>query len=156
MSISYRLQDYIADRHLTWEAVTHQQSGTCIEAAHLAHVPPDRVAKAVVLKGHSGYVMAVIPADHHLDVRALGDSLADELTLVSESALSGLFDDCQPGAVPPVGAAYGICTLWDEGLASRPDVYFEGGDHQTLVHMTGPAFEALMRKGAARLPASCH
>jgi len=156
MSIAYRLQDYIADRHLTWDPVGHQQSGTCLEAAQLAHVPPDRVAKAVVLKGHSGYLMAVIPANHHLDVKELGEALADELSLVNERILSGLFKDCRPGAVPPVGAAYGICTLWDESLGNRPDVYFEGGDHQTLVHMSGPEFEALMRKGAARLPASCH
>lgn len=156
MSIAYRLQDYIAARHLAWDPVTHRQSATCLEAAQLAHVPPDRVAKAVVLQGHAGYLMAVIPANHHLDVKELGEALADDLRLVSERALSGLFADCLPGAVPPVGAAYGICTLWDESLASRPDVYFEGGDHRTLVHMSGPEFEALMRKGAARLPASCH
>jgi Ala-tRNA(Pro) deacylase len=156
MSIAYKLQDYIADRHLSWDPVMHQQSGTCLEAAQLAHIPPDRIAKAVVLKGHSGYVMAVIPANHHLDLEGLGDALADELTLVPECALARLFEDCLPGAVPPVGAAYGICTLWDESLGGWPDVYFEGGDHQTLVHMSGPEFEALMRKGAARLPARCH
>ena len=156
MSIAYKLQDYIADRHLAWDPVTHQQSGTCLEAAQLAHIPPDRIAKAVVLKGHSGYLMAVIPANHHLDVNELGDALADELTLVPEGTLTRLFEDCLPGAVPPVGAAYGICTLWDESLGSRSDVYFEGGDHETLVHMSGPEFESLMRKGAARLPARCH
>lgn len=156
MSIAYKLQDYIADRHLAWEAVTHRQSDTSLEAAQLAHVPPERIAKAVVLKGHSGYLMAVIPASDHLDVKELGEALADELTLVPERTLTGLFGDCAPGAVPPVGAAYGICTLWDESLGGWPDVYFEGGDHQTLVHMSGPEFESLMRKGAARLPARCH
>jgi Ala-tRNA(Pro) deacylase len=156
MSIAYRLQDYIAQRHLSWDPVPHQPSGTCTQAAQLAHVPPDRVAKAVVLRGHSGYLMAVIPANHHLNVSDLGEALADDLALVSERTLKELFSDCQTGAVPPVGAAYGICTLWDEELGSRPDVYFEGGDHRTLVHMNGTDFETLMRKTAARLPASCH
>jgi Ala-tRNA(Pro) deacylase len=156
MSISNRLQSYISERQLAWDAVSHQPSSSCMEAAHLAHVPPDRVAKAIVLKGNAGYVMAVIPANHHLDVQDLGEAIADDLTLVSERTLGDLFADCQPGAVPPVGAAYGVNTLWDEDLGGRADVYFEGGDHRTLVHMKGADFGALMRKAAARLPASCH
>ena len=157
MSIAYRLQDYIAARHLPWVPVPHQPSGSCMEAAQLAHVPPDRVAKAVVLRGKAGYLMAVIPANHHLDVADLGDALEDDLSLVSERSLVNLFEDCQPGAVPPVGAAYGISTLWDANLGNKADVYFEGGDHRTLVQMNGADFESLMEKGAARqLPASCH
>jgi len=156
MSIANRLQDYIADRKLTWDPVPHQPSSSCMEAAHLAHVSPDRVAKAVVLEGNAGYLMAVIPANQHLDVDDLGEAIADDLALVSEGKLKELFADCQPGAVPPVGAAYGINTLWDESLGGRADVYFEGGDHQTLVHMNGSDFGALMRKTASRLPESCH
>jgi hypothetical protein len=60
MSIAYCLQDYIAGRQFFWDPVEHRPSGSCIEAARLAHVPPDRVAKAVVLRGHAGYLMAVI------------------------------------------------------------------------------------------------
>ena len=158
MSIAYRLQDYIAARHLLWEPVPHEPSGSCIEAAHRAHVPPDRVAKAVVLRGKAaGYLMAVIPSNHHLDLDDLGEALEDDFSLVSERSLGELFADCEPGAVPPVGAAYGISTRWDANLGNKADVYFEGGDHRTLVHMNGSDFEALMEKAAARrLPPSCH
>ncbi len=156
MSIANRLQKYIAERQLPWDPVPHDASSSCMESAHSAHVAPDRVAKAVVLKGNSGYLMAVLPANHHLDVEELGEAVADDLALVSESTLGTLFADCQPGAVPPVGAAYGISTLWDEELGRRADVYFEAGDHKTLVHMNGADFGALMRSAAARLPESCH
>ncbi len=118
MSIANRLQKYIADRQLPWDCVSHEPSGSCMEAAHRAHVPPDRVAKAVVLEGRGGYLMAVLPANHHLDVEDLGEALSDDFALVSEARLGGLFADCRPGAVPPVGAAYGIRTIWDEGLGS--------------------------------------
>lgn len=155
MSIANRLQRYIAERQVNWDAVAHEASSSCMEAAHSAHVPPDRVAKAVVLKGNKGYVMAVLPANHHLDVEDLGEAISDDLALVTETTLGTLFADCQPGAIPPVGAAYGISTLWDEELGRRADVYFEGGDHRTLVHMTGQEFWKLMGK-AARLPGTCH
>lgn len=156
MSIANRLHRFISDQRLAWTPIPHPSSSSCLESAHGAHVPPDRVAKAIVLKGNAGYLMAVIPASQHLDVKELGEAVADDLALVPENKLGELFADCQPGAVPPVGAAYGISTLWDEDLGKRADVYFEGGDHQTLVRMEGTAFAELMRKSAARLPASCH
>lgn len=145
MSIAYRVQDYIAEHDLPWEPVPHGASASCEEAARLAHVPPDRVAKAVVLEDDGGYFMAVIPADHRLDLDELRDVVGGGLTLASERELEGLFPDCSSGAVPPLGAAYGIPTVWDPRLAGKPDVYFEGGDHRTLVHMDGAMFEELMR-----------
>jgi len=60
-----------------------------------------------------------------------------------------LFDDCEPGAVPPLGPAYGIETLLDESLTSVADVFFEAGDHELLVHLRGEIFQALLR-GARR------
>jgi Ala-tRNA(Pro) deacylase len=157
MSIACRLYEYIAGRKLVWDPVSHQTSSSSLEAAHLAHVPPDRLAKAVVLrKSQGGCLMAVIPANHRLDVDDLGEALGDDLSLVGEHTLNELFVDCRPGAVPPLGTVYGVSTFWDERLATKPDVYFEGGDHQTLVHMTGTEFDALMRRAATRLPPSCH
>ncbi len=145
MSIAYRVQDYIAERDLPWDPVAHRISNSCIEAARSAHVPPDRLAKAVVLEDRNGYVVAVIAANRRLDLSDVAEQLHRDLSLASERELQELFSDCAPGAVPPVGEAYGIPTIWEESLAEKPDVYFEGGDHHTLVHMSGPCFHELMR-----------
>jgi Ala-tRNA(Pro) deacylase len=145
MSIAYRVQDYIAEQALPWDAVPHGPSHSSMEAARLAHVPPDRVAKAVLLEDPDGYVLAVIAANRRLDLPGIGEALRRDLRLASEPELPELFRDCAPGAVPPVGAAYGIPTVWDRGLGDKPDVYFEGGDHRTLVHMSGADFCELMR-----------
>jgi Ala-tRNA(Pro) deacylase len=155
MSIAYRVQDYIAEHDVPWEPVRHQQSGSSRQAAKLAQVRPDRLAKAVLLEDRDGYVLAVIGADHRLDVSELSSALQRELWLASEPEVSKLFSDCAPGAVPPVGPAYGIPTVWDASLADKPDVYFEGGDHRTLVHMSGVDFSDLMRP-ARSLPWRYH
>jgi Ala-tRNA(Pro) deacylase len=99
--------------------------------------------------------MAVVPADRRIDLRELREALGRHLVLASESELEGLFPDCSAGAIPPVGEAYGIRTFWDPSLGDMADVYFEGGDHRTLVHMDGPTFEALMRP-ALPLPHTLH
>jgi Ala-tRNA(Pro) deacylase len=145
MSIAYRVQDYIAEHEIPWDPVSHDASQSSMETARLAHVPPDRLAKAVVLEDDDGYVLAVIGADRRLNVRQFAETLERDLRLASERVLRTLFSDCLPGAVPPVGEAYGISTVWDKMLGEQPDVYFEGGDHRTLVHMRGFDFGELMR-----------
>lgn len=149
MSIAYRVQDYIAENGAFWDPVPHRRSATCLEAARIAHVPCEQVAKAILLKDTLGYVLAVIPASAHLDVLRLGQALGRSLGLAPESELARLFPDCAPGAVPPLGQAYGVPTLWATSLGETGDVYFEGGDKRTLVHMAGVYFGELMRPARA-------
>jgi Ala-tRNA(Pro) deacylase len=151
MSVAYRVQDYIAEKQLPWDPVRHPASNTCLQAAHSAHLPAQGVAKAVLLKDEQGYVVVVVGADREIHPGEVDEALGQRnLRFASERELGRVFDDCLPGAVPPVGQAYGIPTVWDDSLADEPDVYFEGGDHRTLVHMKGGDFEELMRS-ACRL-----
>jgi Ala-tRNA(Pro) deacylase len=144
MTIASRVKEYIAAQDVAWDAVPHPASATCAEAARAALLPEGRIAKAVLLEDDSGYLLAVIGANHNLDVEALGGALRRDLRIANEYELEELFRDCEPGAVPPLGAAYGIPTVWDDSLGDRRDVYFEGGDHRTLVHTTGDDFRKLM------------
>lgn len=144
MTVAPRLQQYIAGHEIAWEPVEHRTSACGMDSAHRAHVPPGEVAKAVLLEDSYGYVIAVIPADRRLDVGKIGAALDRDLALADETEVSYLFPDCAPGAVPPLGEAYGMTTVWDASLAEKPHVYFEGGDHRTLVRVSGKAFASLM------------
>jgi Ala-tRNA(Pro) deacylase len=55
-----------------------------------------------------------------------------------------LFADCERGAIPPVGLAYGMTTIVDDSLAAQPEIYCEAGDHETLLHMNRDTFMSLM------------
>ncbi|HEB89290.1 MAG TPA: YbaK/EbsC family protein, partial [Deltaproteobacteria bacterium] len=52
------------------------------------------------------------------------------------------------GAVPPLGAAYGLPTVLDSSLENRSEVFFEAGDHETLVRMEGDEFRGLLASAA--------
>ena len=54
-----------------------------------------------------------------------------------------LAPDGAPGAVPPVGACYGLDVIIDNTIAQQQELYFEGGDHATLVHVSGAEFVRL-------------
>jgi Ala-tRNA(Pro) deacylase len=64
--------------------------------------------------------------------------------LATREDVEGVFDDCDLGAVPPLGPAYGIESVWDEQLMKEPDLYFELGDHRHLVHVRTQDYLALL------------
>ena len=66
------------------------------------------------------------------------------MDMASEEQIEMLFLDCEPRAVPAVGAAYGLNLVVDDSLARQPDVYFDGGDHANPVRINGVSFEKLM------------
>ena len=76
----------------------------------------------------------------------LSDWLKQPVCLATEEEVSEIFSDCKTGAVPAVGAPYGIKAVLDERLSEREHIYFEGGDHRTLVHLDHDEFEKLMEK----------
>ena len=43
-------------------------------------------------------------------------------------------------ALPALGAAYQLPSVIEKDLDEQPDIYFEAGDHQHMVHMTHSEF----------------
>ncbi len=146
MSMAHTLHDYLQRHRAHFDVMHHAHSGCSMETAAMAHVPGDRLAKPVLLKDDLGYVMAVLPSTCHVGIGALNRRLGRHLQLAEEWELDDLFSDCEPGAIPPMGPAYGIHTVMDEMLAAERDVYFEAGNHEDLIHMQMDTFLDLMAK----------
>ncbi|MGH6637948.1 MAG: aminoacyl-tRNA deacylase [Polaromonas sp.] len=146
MSISSQLSSYLDQRGARYEICAHEHSRTSAESARSAHVPPNQLAKSVILEDDKGCVMAVIPADKTVMVGELSRLLGrQQLRLADESRIATLFEDCDLGAVPPVGMAWGIETIVDDELEASDVVYLEGGDHERLLRMSHDQFHELMR-----------
>ncbi|HEY7459409.1 MAG TPA: YbaK/EbsC family protein [Xanthobacteraceae bacterium] len=144
MTTALTLEQYLAQKGIAYDVLPHAPAESSLRTAAASHVPADKLAKAVVLKKKGGYLLAVLPASQQLAWKTLGDWLHQDVALASEEEICWLLPDCTTGAVPPIGDAYGIETIVDDSITHQPDVYFEAGDHATLVHMDGPAFDKLM------------
>lgn len=144
MAMSQRLQNYLDQYGIRYDLVEHDHTMSSMEAARKAHIPGDRLAKAVVLEDHRGYLMAVVPATRKVSLVSLRAQCGERLSLATEPELRNLFDDCEYGAIPAVGGAYGMEMVWDDSLAACDDIYFEAGDHTDLVHVSGADFRRLM------------
>jgi Ala-tRNA(Pro) deacylase len=140
MAIATQLLTYLATHGAAYDVVEHPPTISAKDTAHQARVPSDRVLKAVLLRDRNGYVLAILPASDRLDLGRIRVSLHRRVRLATENEIATQFSDCEPGAIPAVGAAYHLDMLIDDRLANRPDVYFEGGDHRSLIHMKGADF----------------
>ena len=145
MTIVKKLQDYIDNQGVAYETLDHHRTATSSQTAQAAHVPGKRLAKGVVVHHEMGYLLAVVPSTHQIELSTLQGVMDRRLGLASEDEVGALFSDCEIGAIPPVGSAYDVPVILDEGLGDASDVYFEGGDHKTLVHVSGPDFRRLMK-----------
>lgn len=149
MPIAKTLGEHLTKAGVEFNVVTHPRTLSSSRSAQAAHVAGEGLAKAVVLHDDRGYLLAVIPSTHRLELDSVRRLLDRSMSLATEDEIARLFSDCELGAVPPVGPAYGLSVLVDESLSDQPEVYFEGGDHRNLVQVKGADFETLMR-GAQR------
>lgn len=146
MTISSRLNQYLDDNNVKYDLVPHARSTSSVSSAAAAHISPAKLAKAVILEDHEDRkVMAVLPADHRVSLRALGDKLNRDLRLISEQELYPMFSDCQRGAIPSVGAAFNLEAVYDDLLVEAKEIYFEAGDHTSLVHINRSDFIKLIK-----------
>jgi Ala-tRNA(Pro) deacylase len=144
MGMAITLKEYLNDCQVTFEEIEHPYQATSISAANSARVNSGHMAKGVLLRDDEAYVMAVLPSDHMIDLGKMNARFDRDFELATENEIDALFEDCDPGAVPPIGAAYGMKVLWDDSLSGQADIYFEGGDHRTLIHISGDDFTKLM------------
>ncbi|QFU02025.1 YbaK / prolyl-tRNA synthetases associated domain protein [Halomonas sp. THAF5a] len=144
MSMPMTIREYLRACDIDFEEVPHPREVSSSRIAERAHVAGDQMAKAVMLKGDAGYRLAVLPSTCDADLDRLAALFHERVELASEPQIAEAFTDCDPGATTPVGQAYGLRVYIDDMLRHQSDIYFEAGDHRTLVHMSGREFDRLM------------
>ncbi len=145
MKIAPTLVLTLSEHGIQYDTVRHRHADTSLNSAHAAHIPAMQMAKPVMLEDDQGFVMALVPANQHLKVAELNMFLNRNMALTSEGRLTGLFPDCEPGAIPPIGEAYGVETVVDYSFDDCDDIYMEAGNHKDLLHISGEDFRELMQ-----------
>ena len=105
MSIAPTLQRYLTAADIQYDVILHNPTTSSERTAEACRISGDRLAKAIVLRRDAGYMLAVLPASHHLRISDLRNQLGDYVEMAKEAEIDPLFPDCVPGAVPPLGYA---------------------------------------------------
>lgn len=144
MSIAASVKEYLDKNHIQYDVVHHPRTESSMETAEITHIKGDQLAKSVLLEDESGYVLAIIPSTYYVELDKISNRLERDLELATETEISSLFQDCARGAIPVLGPVYKIPTIVEDDLMLQPDIYFEAGDHQALVHLSGRQFRQLV------------
>jgi Ala-tRNA(Pro) deacylase len=144
MSIAPQLRQFLDEAKADYDIVDHQPTQSALDSARSAKIPAERVAKAVLLDtADDDHLLAVLPSDRRVELSELRSELGSKPRLANEAEVGKVFRDCEVGAIPPVG--YGVTTIIDDSIEQQPDVYFEAGDHKSLVHMNRDQFSRLTK-----------
>jgi Ala-tRNA(Pro) deacylase len=136
MPLVERARRFLDERGAHYEVLAHREAFTAQGVAAAAHVSGWRMAKVLLVRGDRGPMMAVLPAARQVDLAALAH-LADErkLSLVPEPEMRSVCPDCEPGAAPPLGEAWGLPVYLDSCFPRAREILFQAGNHHEVVRM---------------------
>jgi Ala-tRNA(Pro) deacylase len=142
--MNIRLRNFLEREKVRYAHETHRTAYTAQAVAQEEHVPGKLVAKTVVVKVDDGFALAVMPATARADFARLKSALgAQEVRLATELEFTGLFPDCEVGAMPPFGNLYGVPVYVDAALAQDEEIIFNAGTHEDTIRMRYSDFERL-------------
>lgn len=145
MTIACKLREYLDENKVQYKVSTHQEVYTAQEVAASLHVPGKDLVKVVIIKTKDKYVMAVLPADHKVNVDKVRTVLHDpEARLATEGEFKNLFPDCVVGAMPPFGNLYNVGVYVDKSLTEDEEIVFQAGSHVETVRMKYSDFDRLV------------
>ena len=156
MGVPARLIDFLNQSKVRYEVLHHPEAFTAQELAAIEHVKGRSHAKVVMVKTGAELLMAVLPADHRLDLEKLGKVTGRPMSLASEGEFKALFPDCAVGTMPPFGQLDGVGTYLDKSLADADRIVFEAGTHSDAVKMRYADYERLAKPTVADFAVKLH
>ena len=146
MSIARRVKDYLEQNTVPYSHCTHRLAYTAQEVAAAQHVPGKQMAKTIVLKTDSQFVMVVLPAVMKINMKALRDELPfSHVELATEKEFAELFADSELGAMAPFGNLYGLPVFVDKSLVEDAEIVFNAGTHVDTIRIKYADFSRLVK-----------
>lgn len=125
------LLDWLAGQDVEYEIHEHETVLTARATATAEGVDPRTFVKVVAVTSHGGpAAFVVLEATDHVDLRKACHVLgASGVRLLTEPELTALAPDCEVGAIPAVGALFGLTTYADYAVRDEPEISFNAGSH---------------------------
>ncbi len=156
MGIPTRLIDFLNQSKVRYDVLHHPEAFTAQELAAIEHVKGRSHAKVVMIRAGNEEFMAVLPADHRVDLAKLDKVTGQRTALATEAEFKALFPDCAVGTMPPFGHLYGVATYVDTSLTDADHIVFEAGTHSDAVKMGYADYARLAKPTVADFAVKLH
>jgi len=155
MPILKKLREFLDSTRVPYEVIDHRQAFTAQEVAEAEHIPGQQLAKVVIMRSGGDFLMVVLPGPYHVDIaRAKAVLGKPDLVLATEEEFSGLFPQCEPGAMPPFGNLFNLPVYVDRSLTGDEDINFNAGNHTQTVRLRYADFARLVKPEVVAVAAS--
>jgi Ala-tRNA(Pro) deacylase len=157
MSIPASIEQFVALNGIPFTPIHHRVAFTAQEEAAATHVPGREWAKTVVCMADNKPVLAVLPAHYQVDLAALRTLTGcKHLRLATEQEFTGLYPECETGAMAPLGPLYNQTVYMDDGLRKDTEIVFHAGTHVDAIRMRLADFIRLVRPLTGRFSVPIH
>ncbi len=138
-----RIATFLSDQHVPFQMMYHPPAYSAERLAKQLHVSGRNIAKSVLLAAPAGFVVAVLPATHRINLDAVAGALGRPVRLAGPEEIAPFFRDCEWGALVPFGTLYGLSTIVDEALQPQAPVVFAAQGHFVAIRMDFQDFARL-------------
>lgn len=150
-----RLREFLDSHHVKYFVISHSPAYTAQEIAAVAHVSGNELVKTVMVAIDGNMAMALLHAARHLDFDKLRELCGSrDVALAEEVEFSGLFPECEIGAMPPFGNLYGMAVYADDELDESADIVFNAGTHRELLRLSWYDYKRLVNPVVGGIAAS--
>jgi Ala-tRNA(Pro) deacylase len=147
-----RLREFLDSHHVKYFVISHSPAYTAQDIAAAAHVSGKELVKTVMVSIDGKMAMALLHAPRQLDFDLLRELCGSrDVALAEETEFSGLFPECEIGAMPPFGNLYGMTVYADEELDESMDIVFNAGTHRELLRLSWFDYKKLVNPVMGRL-----
>lgn len=146
MAIATTVRRFLAANGISFQEQIHRRTETLEASASVCDIPPEQMARAVLVADAGQLWMAILPVSHVLDFDVLNRLTHRQLKPLSNSESNRRFPDCEPGCHPPVPEAYGLKALVDDSLFKHERIWLEAGAHTAVIAISISSFAVLCRK----------
>lgn len=128
------VREYLNREGWHYQVFQHKPTFRAVDEALASGVTPHHEAKTVVLRVSGGYVLAVVPASHRVDLHKVRRMLDDPaVRLATEGEIATRFPVFDVGAIPPLGPMVSMPQILDSHLLSYSRIACSAGDHRHAV-----------------------
>ncbi len=135
MALAAKLERFLAGKGIAYRELEIDQVLSFDAAVMASGRPQDEFIRATPLIDINGVVMAVHGYNTSLDLDLVHKQTGRRLQPLTARQSARLFADCDPGFQPPVGAAYDLPVLVDEGILGYPRTLMCCGTDNTLLEL---------------------
>ena len=131
MGVFDRLVSLFTNENARFRVIEHTPEGRSDLVAGVRGTTIGQGAKAIVcaipLEGRERYVLAVLPGDRRVDMKAIARTVGGRKGSFAQASLAKELTGCVVGAIPPVAFNSSLKLVVDKQFLERAEIAFNAG-----------------------------